>query len=273
MRLHARSVGPKLDPWAPRAGSVHSVFARAINLLVGEDMWTVLGAGRHDAPFGVRLAGGDSGAGFEVKPADCVDVRAGFLRVGRLIIDCRSASRWTPKPWGPLAPGITSRLAAVEERALARAWARSVDLATDVKSALGGSDAELASAVLRSVGSGPGMTPAGDDVLVGMLAVLSSGAAGPEGARLTARLRAALAPALSTTTDVSRHLLTQAARGLPARALHDLAGAIVEGATDAVLRDLLQVVLDAGSTSGGDACLGLVAACRVSFVNAQRAAA
>lgn len=272
MRLHARSVGPKLDPWAPRAGSVHSVFARAINLLVGEDMWTVLGAGRHDAPFGVRLADGDSGAGFDVKPSDRVDVRAGFLRVGPLIIDCRSASRWTPKPWGPLAPGIASRLAALEERALTRAWARSADLATDLRLALGRSDGELASAVRRSVGSGPGLTPSGDDVLVGMLAVLSSVAAGPEGARLTARLRAALAPALSSTTDVSRHLLTQAARGLTARALHDLAGALVEGATEAVLRDLLQEVLDSGSTSGGDACLGLVAACRVSFVN-QRAAA
>jgi len=110
-------------------------------------------------------------------------------------------------------------------------------------------------------------------VLVGMLAVFSSGAAGAEGAHVTARLARALAPVLASTPDVSRHLLTQAARGLPSRALHDLGAALIEGAADPVLEGALQVVLGIGCSSGADACMGMVAACRLAFLTAERHAA
>jgi len=148
-----------------------------------------------------------------------------------------------------------------------------VTLARQVTAALTSGNAELASALRRCVGLGPGMTPAGDDVLVGMLTVFSSGAAGTEGARITARLTSALAPILSSTPDVSRHLLTQAARGLPSRAIHDLGAALVEGAPDPVLQSALQVVLGIGCTSGADACTGVIAACRFSFLTPERHAA
>jgi hypothetical protein len=106
-----------------------------------------------------------------------------------------------------------------------------------------------------------------------MLTVFSSSAAGAEGARVTARLASALAPALASTPDVSRHLLMQAARGLPGRAIHDLGAAVVDGTRDPVLEDALQVVLGIGCTSGADACAGMIAACRFSFLNAGRDAA
>jgi hypothetical protein len=271
--LQALSVGREVDLWTARTGVVHSVFRRAANLLVEGEMWSVLESGWQDAPFGVRLTPRRDGGALDVKPGDGVHIRAGYIRMGRLSIDGRAASRWTPRPWPEPAAGLSSRLCAVEQAARPRAWAESAGLARRVTAALRAGDAELAGAVRRCVGFGPGMTPAGDDVLVGMLTVFSSSATGDEGARVTARLAGALAPALASTTDVSRHLLTQAARSLPGRAIHDLGAAVVEGANDLVLEDALQVVLGIGSTSGADACMGMIAACRFSFLNAEREAA
>jgi hypothetical protein len=242
-----------------------------VNLLVDGELWTVLDAARADSPFGIRLAPSD--AALDVKAADRVNVRAGYVGMGRLIVDCRSASRWAPTRWAQPAPGLAARLAAVTQAVQLRAWDQSAGMASDVTDALRGSDAELASAVRRTVGRGPGLTPAGDDVLVGMLALLTSGAAGATGERATSRLVSALAPVLPTTSDLSRHLLHQAARGLAGRALHDLGQALMEGAPHGILADAIELVLDSGCTSGADAATGLAAACRFMFFKPEWAAA
>jgi hypothetical protein len=271
MPLQAASLGCGVDVRRSRTGVVHSAFERAVNLFVDGEMWTVFDAARTDTPFGIRLAPG--AARFDVRPADRVHVRAGYVGLGRLIIDCRSASRWGPTRWTPSVNGLAARLAAVEHAARLRAWDESAGMAAGVTAALGDTDAELARAVRRTVGRGPGLTPAGDDVLAGLLALLTSGAAGVRGERAASRLVSALAPVLDTTSEISRHLLRQAARGLPGRALHDLGRALVEGVPHDVLADALELALDTGSTSGADACLGLAAACRFAFFNVKRLAA
>jgi hypothetical protein len=263
MPLQALSLGRAVEVWRPRSGVVHSSFDHAVNLLMDGEMWTVLGVAKMDSPFGIRLAPG--GARFNVKAAERVNVKAGFVGIGRLILDCRTASRWAPRRWARPAMGLAGRLAAVEHAARGRACAESARMARDVTDALRGSDAELARAVQRTVGRGPGLTPSGDDVLVGILALLTSGAAGAVGDRATSRLVNAVDRVLTNTTDVSRHLLRQAARGLPSQALHDLGHALMDDAQEGVLSDVLELALDNGSTSGADACTGLAAACRFTF--------
>lgn len=265
------SIGRELDVRTPRSGVVHSSFERAVNLLVDGELWTVIGAPRADSPFGIRLAPGD--ARFDVAAGHRVQVRAGFVGIGDEVIDCRLASIWAPARWAQPASGLDFRLAAVEQVAQSRAWDRSAAMARDVTGALRESDARLADAVRRTVGRGPGLTPAGDDVLVGILALLTSGAAAAAGQRACARLVGALAPVLPTTSEISRHLLLQAARGLPGRVLHDLGRALIEGAARPVIADALDHLLEHGSTSGADACMGLVAACRATLLNAERLAA
>ena len=265
------SLGGGVNIWLPQTGTVHSVFPRAVNLLVGGEMWTVLGASHPDAPFGIRLA--QSSSGLEVAEGDRVHVRAGFVSVGKLILDCRTATRWIPTRWAKPASGLAARLSMIERAARPHAWAESARMASDVIDALRGGDSELASAVRRVVGRGPGLTPAGDDVLVGILALHTSGAAGTAGDRAASRLANALTPMLPTTSNVSGHLLQQAARGLPGRALHDLGQALMEGAPNHILADAIRPVLATGSTSGADACMGLVAACRSSFPTAESIAA
>ena len=265
------SLGREVDVWKPRTGVVHSAFERAVNLLVDGELWTVLGAARADSPFGIRLAAGD--AALDVKAADRVNVRAGYVGLGRLIVDCRTASRWAPARWASPAPGLAARLAALEHAVRARAWHESAAMAGDVTDALRGPDAALAGAVRRTVGRGPGLTPAGDDVLVGILALLTSGAAGAAGEQAASRLAGALAPLLPTTSDLSRHLLQQAARGLAGRALHDLGQALMLDTAHGVLSDAIELVLESGCTSGADAATGLAAAFRFMFFSPDWAAA
>lgn len=269
--LQARSLGCEIDVRSPRSGVVHSAFARAVNLLVDGELWTVLRAARTDSPFGIRLAPGE--VPFDVQAADPVSVRAGYVGMGRLILDCRAAARWAPARWTRPATGLAARLVAVERAARLRAWGESAGMARVVTDALGGSDAELARTVRRTVGRGPGLTPAGDDVLAGILVLLTSGAAGAAGERAAARLGSALAPVLTRTSEISRHLLHQAARGLPGRALHDLGQALIEGAPQSILSDALAHQLDTGATSGADACMGLAGACRFAILDTERRAA
>jgi len=277
VRRQALSLGCEVDVWAARRGAVHSVFAGAINLLVGGEMWTLLDAAKSDSPFGIRLAPGVGPHAFGVQRSAPVHVRSGFIGVGGMVLDCRSALRWAAVRWPPPGAGFEARLAEVERLARPRAWADSAAMAGDVMRALcaarGAADAQCVAAVRRTIGRGPGLTPAGDDVLVGIMAILSSGAAGEAGARAMERLVRAMMPALPSTTDLSRHLLAQAARGLSGRALHDLGRALVKGAADDALAAALAPVLATGATSGADACIGLVAAGRTMLIDAERFAA
>jgi hypothetical protein len=271
--MQALSLGARLDPWPARSGVVHSVFRRVVNLLVDGELWTVLGISGHHGPFGIRVAAADCGGGFDVRVADPVHVRGGWLRIGSLVIDCRIAPSWSPASWREPHAGLEPRLAAVEQAARERAWIGSAAMAGELSARLHeASDAQLEIAVRAIVGRGPGLTPAGDDVLVGMLTAFTC-AGGSSGTNFAARLGRALEPALPATTDISRHLLAQAARGLPGRALHELGRTLFEAAPEAEARSALATVLDTGATSGADACLGLVAAIRCLFPLTARLAA
>lgn len=277
MLLHAISIGREIDLRSPRAGVVHSVFARAINLAVDGELWTVIGADHPDSPFGLRLAPGALQVLGDLRSGDLLQVRAGHAGLGRHVIDGRSAARWAPARWPAPAAGLVARLDTVRRSALARAWPGSGRLADELLQALlragVAPDRRLADAVRRTVGHGPGLTPAGDDVLVGVLTVLGSGAVGEAGARALSRLVASLMPQLEATTDISRHLIRQAALGLPGGALQALGQALFEGSSGDRLTRALDCVLATGATSGADACLGLVAACRALFPDYERLAA
>jgi hypothetical protein len=97
------------------------------------------------------------------------------------------------------------------------------------------------------VGLGPGLTPSGDDLLVGMLAVFSL-------ARET-WVGEAVAPAVRDTPDFSRAVLLEACRGGFAADVDALARALLAGNADAV-DTASEELLDHGATSGSDLCAG-----------------
>jgi len=128
---------------------------------------------------------------------------------------------------------------------------------------LDGDTAGAVAAARRLLGSGPGLTPSGDDVLAGLLAAvpaLERALHGPPATPLTtttSALGSAIADlARDATTAVSAALLLHAARGevaAPAAAvLHAFTG---RGDLRAAVDGLLAV----GSTSGRDLTVGLLA--------------
>ncbi len=120
-------------------------------------------------------------------------------------------------------------------------------------------DGDLAPAVAGLVGLGPGMTPAGDDVLAGVLVALS---ATGDAARASL-LAQAVTRQLSRTTTVSAALLREAARG---RAVPQLARFVAGaaglpapggGTRPRWVQDLLQVGASSGTALAHGALLGL----------------
>jgi hypothetical protein len=260
-RIQALSVGGALDLDSAGVGAVHSVFARAVNLVIRAEMWTLLAADKADLPFGIRLPFAD----FDVlglRNGDPVNVRGGFLSIGsggaRRVIDSRATPRWRPAPHNKRAPGLAGRLAVVATAASDRSWSESARMALAVRSALE-VPAALDDVLTKIVGRGPGSTPSGDDVLVGILAVLHSPHSGAAGARAVDSLGRAIPPLLWTTSDISRQLLRHAVKGLFSRDLHELVLALLGNPAAQQLRNAVRRVIETGATSGADTCVGLLA--------------
>ena len=259
-RIQALSVGHALDADSPGFGAVHSVFARAVNLMIRAEMWTLLAADRTDLPCGIRVASAD----FEVlgiRSGDPVKVRGGFVSIGSgsrcRVVDCRAAPYWLPARLKKAEPGLAGRLSVVAAAASKRSWHESVRMARAVKSALEVS-ADLGNVLAKVIGRGPGSTPSGDDVLVGILAVLSSPASGTLGARAAESLGQAILPLLCTTTDISGQLLRQAVKGLFSRDVHELISALLGNPDPQQLLNTIRRVIETGATSGADTCMGLL---------------
>jgi Protein of unknown function (DUF2877) len=256
-RIQAISVGHALDVDSAGFGAVHSVFTHAVNLTMRGDMWTLLAEGKTDLPLGIRLALANFHA-LGLHSGDVVSVRAGFVGIGsRLIVDCRAPARWLPVRPETLKPGLNSRLAILAKAACDKSWRDSARMARDVLAALSGATA-LGDTLAKVVGRGPGATPAGDDVLVGILAVLTAPHSGLAGARAAVSLGRALLPLLPTTTEVSGHLLRQATKGLFGRDLHEMVGALIGASSPRQLNEKVRRVIETGATSGADACEGLL---------------
>jgi hypothetical protein len=260
--IAAERVGYALDVDLGCVGTVHSVFSRAVNLEIQNEMWTLLASDCADLPFGIRLPI-RSFEPFAIREGACVHVRAGFLGLGRagrqIVIDCRAAPRWTPLPSSAIAPGLAARLARLSQAATARAWFGSRAMACEAIRSLQ-SGAPLEGVLARIVGCGPGLTPAGDDILVGIFAVLGSPLAGDAGAQAAQAMRRAVEGFTPRTTALSGHMLRQAARGLLSRVTHDIIDALAGGLAADQLDRAVRRIAATGATSGGDVCMGVLEA-------------
>ena len=108
---------------------------------------------------------------------------------------------------------------------------------------------DLDGAVDALAGLGPGLTPAGDDALAGVLLVLGA----------HDRAAAVAAADRARTNDIARAFLNWAARGQSIEPVHRLLSADDAGAASAALGDLLRF----GHSSGADLAFGLRLGLRV----------
>jgi hypothetical protein len=120
---------------------------------------------------------------------------------------------------------------------------------------------EAAQAAQGLIGCGPGLTPSGDDLVVGFLAGLWSTACDDPGRRTFRRaLCAAVAAAARATGDISRVYLTHAIHGRFAEPLTTLAVRIADGADRDEIARASAAALRVGHTSGGAGVHGLLLA-------------
>jgi Protein of unknown function (DUF2877) len=104
-------------------------------------------------------------------------------------------------------------------------------------------NAEVGQVAAMLVGLGPGLTPAGDDLLAGALVSLTAAGDRPRREALTAAVR----PLLPRTTAVSAAFLEHAAAG---RAVPELARFVAALAAGRIVGGVVQDLLRVGATSG-----------------------
>ncbi len=237
------SVVVELPPGSDGFATYLAVGARAriqADLLAVGDLWVRLDGARAWQPRPpwemLRAAGG---------PARWLDRLAGLLQA--------------QAPPASLADGLEAMLAgrqlpnANQHELRVETLRAAVEAGSELARALAKADAGAAGrAADRLAGLGTGLTPAGDDFLVGSMLALWS-AADPSWARQACR--AMLQAAGDKTNRMSRAWLRAAADGEAAEAWHALVRAMVSGESAAV-RQATERLLRQGHTSGADALTG-----------------
>jgi hypothetical protein len=229
-------------------GRVHSKFERAVNIITADRRITLLAnplwISEHNIIFN------DKAALALVSPSSTVAVQRGVIYVdGRAVAAYPSSSPWQmptlaaePMALGALIPverlfkqypssalvqGLEQRFIAASERFIA-------GLPTDFS---------------MIIGAGPGLTPSGDDMLVGFALALYCYR--PD---LLPHLADLCQPYLNATTDISRYLLQDAFNG---RFIAPLALLLLALQQNCQIETRLAVAVDIGSSSGRDGIWGM----------------
>jgi len=262
-RCRALAIGPAaaLELKAAADLRIHSVFASSVNLLSDDGLVTLAGPAGAGHPHAVVVAGPGDFRAWGLPGGGWARVRGETLGLPGVRIDLAGAER----PPAPVLAGVP-RLGGAHRACLA-ALARhqaatgcALALADPSGSAMGQAlwrgvmdliaapdRAARDRAVAALVGLGPGLTPAGDDILCGFLA-----AAGPA---LAPGLAAAMAANLARTGLISARLMAGALRGFWPAPLAALAAALAGDDVTEALADLAQLCR-LGHSSGADLATG-----------------
>jgi len=261
-----------LVPTGDFDGVVHSVFTRACNIACGGDLLlTLAGPELGDGPTTLRLG---RGAPVDFRhlfcPGDRLRCRDRVAHARGVALQFAGTTVWRPAPLRPFASAaqiaVNLELANLALARRRRTHSSAVDReGGPVLAGLGQAcrklDIERASPHLgRLIGWGEGLTPAGDDVLVGCCAALDALAGGSGRRRaFVAGFGAVIAAATHRTTPVAAHYLRLAARGhFNADVMH-LRDALLCVQDAAFLEVALGAALAAGATSGADMVTGMIA--------------
>jgi hypothetical protein len=295
--LHATAVSDAVlrvlqdGPWL---GTIDGVFRRAVNVAAPAAPGRLIAILDDDLglPYGItcsaRGPGGISGLGLAAGMTVLVDAHGIHVPAAGARIGIDAATRihpvaLIPMPWGsPGAVAARARLARslvmegppgaglaplLDPGAPRSAFAARVEAAlASVTAALVAGEMAVAAREGRAlVGLGVGLTPSGDDALVGMTAALA--ATGHPSARVIARAWAV--GAAERTTTVGAALLAHAARLEFAGVLRAVLGAILRGDKSEVRRTV-PAALSWGATSGADTLVGVLAGLEVVLEPSRR---
>jgi hypothetical protein len=292
MRLQALSAGEH----APRGrftGAVHSVFHKACNIRLDDGrLLALLTPQSANLPHGVRVdMAPEFGFADRLRVGQKAGCRADVLRVveAGLSIDLGRARLWRSELEAPGIDLDRPEAALAWRTAWHALWRHECGAAMThdphrfdasvrpvspcdalrraafrdalrlARAARSRQQEQAAAAIGRLIGRGPGLTPSGDDLLVGFLAGLRV-AAGSRSERLAFLdwLGKTVIEAVAATNEISRAFLRHAAAGSVAEPLALLARRIGEAATPDEVERAIARALRFGHTSGADATLGLL---------------
>jgi hypothetical protein len=233
-------------------GRVVAVFSRAVYLSLPGGLFALVGPDAEPGPLHAHVTR---------LPAVAVGDPV-WTAGGRLFVSSRPVPG-RPDIWRAPPLPDPSRIGAI-----ARTLHRVLDHEPDLDLAAGPATAPILAGISGPAGAdgldgaaaalagrGAGLTPAGDDVLAGLLLVARMRAGPPAEPRLVALARRC------RTHDISRAFLVEAARGRSVEAVHVLLGAGADGDLTAARRARARLAR-IGHTSGLDLAYGVLAGCR-----------
>lgn len=238
----AKLIAPRARQWLRdgRPARVLHLFTEACNLVNDRNEVVSLVSPRiGPGPFTIVLEN-DFTAGLEAHQAVSVDDAGQRLAIGPLAVDIAEAAVWQPKPdWARLRDADIA------------GWPSPAGLPPGINAYLkqtvdgiAGDDPAICLAGVEGLaGRGGGLTPTGDDVLMGVLYGLWVRHPRREWMEMI------LETAVPRTTTLSSNFLRAAAAGEAVRQWHDL----VNGRPHAVAE-----IISIGQTSGADAWAGFV---------------
>ncbi len=289
MYLHAITLGYAV-PSGTFNASIHSAFRSAANLKLEGDweLLTLVASSEADLPRGIRV---DTPEGFtfeDLQAGEAVICRNRIVRFrnASIEVDLRKARRWDCDlsacnfEWTnpPVAEAWRSVWQALNERQLAYGanvvgahllhpqdvkgsvtLRRLADGTAQLLAATASHELSVSTAVSQLIGLGQGVTPTGDDLLVGYIAGLWC-RIGHDARRkeYVSNLGRTLIDLGVKTTDVSRSFLYHAALGHVSSRLAGLAEAICKGVDSGELLATANAAMSVGHTSGMDAVTGLL---------------
>lgn len=298
MHFQALSFGSQV-PIQHFSGTVHSVFQQACNVrLESHGLLTLLPSEKDNVPHGIRL-NTSSQPGFLdfLRVGQSVACRGGILRLGGsdFSVDLRPGRLWhidlqalhidlrqpsQARSWAVARSelkafrrrsglleilGIVSLLKEQSDRLAPREVflppsARAVPALLQATRDFQPEDAKAS--IRPLIGLGPGLTPSGDDFLVGYLAGLWS-TADNSAARMQflAGLDVEISEAARHTNEISCAYLRSAAKGYVSEPIAKLAQQIREANNTRCVRVATQTALQVGHSSGVDGVLGLLSGC------------
>ena len=260
---------------------VHSIYRSVVNLTTMDGLLTVASPDAGGLPNGIQADLGSDWRVIGLQPGMIVHASTARIRVpdADLEIQLDAAARWSPRFPLPAQTAGTGtarwRRRASATRAIARLRASAggfgpllredtthdelgtVDVArpivAELIAALEAGDRSAAAQVATGlIGLGPGLTPSGDDALVGIEAALHA-----LDMPVAGFLALAVDDVEGRTTALAATLLRHAAVGEFAERLHTLLGALV-GSDDETIATAIDTACAWGATSGTDCLLGVL---------------
>jgi hypothetical protein len=116
----------------------------------------------------------------------------------------------------------------------------------------------LENQVVKLIGYGKGLTPDGDDYLLGYLAALSPWKLTPELQTHQKRMQSLIAQHLTRTTDISRHYLSRALEGHFSQPVCALQEQLTSQAQTSAVVHAAEQVMQFGASSGVDCLAGML---------------